>query len=115
MKAWLDKIAAWYRRRFRGYIAAPRIGGGKGTAWQQHTRQVISFPCRGVGRDGKVCHQVLIFTNADYVIREQLHAEGCEGVMRTDSRTHPCRCPVLDARYIKICPGCGLGHWKQAL
>jgi hypothetical protein len=120
----LQKLAAWYRRRFRGYVAAPRGIGGKGTAWQQHQRSEMAFACCGVTREGKRCGLSLVFTAADYVIRQQEHVEGCggllgqatsAGVLLEDVRTGRCSCPVTDARYIKICPGCGLGHWKIAL
>jgi hypothetical protein len=130
MMALLAGIKAWYRRRFRGYVAAPVGVGGKGTAWQQHRSTEVGFTCS--------CHQVLAFTAADYVIRSIEHIPGCQAAspaelaisesifadgpqnakIRADMLApglHGCHCPVTDARYIKICPHCGLGHWKVAL
>jgi len=117
MKEFLAGLKRWWMRRFRGIVAPPRQYGGQGTTWQQWPgwRTTWLCPC---GNSGE-------FTAADYVIREQEHVEDCEGI--TDRSTgnpakstskvldlHPCSCPVTDARYVKICPLCRLGHWKQA-
>jgi hypothetical protein len=112
-------LKRWYRRRFLGFVAAPPCSGG--TAWQQHKEK--QFKCRcgwpGPGIDYK-------FDEEDYVIRAQAHFESCEGVTdisngmpaKGSSRIldlRPCNCPVTDARYIKICPQCHLGHWRRAI
>jgi len=129
MKEFLAGVRRWYRRRFRGIVAPPRQYGGQGTTWQQHHRLEVAFICGNrrprSGRDVLICEQELEFTAADYVIRSQDHIEGCEGI--TDRSTgnpakstskvldmQPCSCPVTDARYVKICPQCRLGHWKDA-
>lgn len=110
-------LKRWYQRRFHGVVAPPRQYGGTGTTWQQHSGDTLTFTCR--------CGDFLDFTEKDYVVREQEHAEGCAGV--TDATTNrparlysklidlrPCSCPVTDARYVKICRNCRLGHWKDA-
>ena len=53
------------------------------------------------------------FTPDTYVIREQQHNEDCEFQYQVQPKEH-CSCPVTDARYVKICPNCRRGHWKEA-
>jgi hypothetical protein len=105
MKDFLAGIRRWYLRRFRGIVAPPRQYGGQGTTWKQHGRDEWAFPC--------ACREMLTFTEVDYVIREQAHNEDCEFQYQVQPKEH-CSCPVTDARYIKICPNCRLGHWKEA-
>jgi hypothetical protein len=113
MTGFLQGLRAWYRRKFRGFVAAPAGVGGKGTSWQQHNRTEVGFTCK--------CRLSQAFTAADYMIREQEHREGCEGLIDhsttagvsiTRVATGRCDCPVTDARYVRICPACGMGHWK---
>ena len=94
----LAGIRVWYLRRFRGYVAAPRdLVGGRGTSWQQHSFEYF-IECR--------CGQVLAITPSDYFVRSRTHLDGC-----TD--WDHCDCPVTDARFVKICQQCGLGHWIE--
>lgn len=87
----LRRVWAWYQRRFRGYVAAPKIdGGGSGTAWQEHVSGTIKVDCR--------CGATVWFEPGDYFVRER------------DPETKK----VLSARYCKICKECGLGHWWDA-
>jgi hypothetical protein len=101
MKLWWKGIRAWYQRRFRGFVAAPAQHGGRGTSWQEHKRHEIGFTCR--------CGQVLAFKASDLVVRDRDHVEGCDG---WDDGA--CDCRITDARHVKICPSCGLGHWNDA-
>ena len=103
MKALIAGLRAWWLRRFRGYVAPPRQHGGRGTTWQEHRRSDVAFECR--------CGLSLAFSSSDYVIRSQDHVDGCEAAAEV---TPACACPVTDARYVKICPNCHLGHWKDA-
>jgi hypothetical protein len=101
MKEFFAGLRRWWHRRFRGYVAAP--AGSRGTNWQEHRRDEIGFTCR--------CGRVLAFSREDLHVRDRQHIEGClhaSGMMPT------CGCPIRDARYVKLCPGCGLGHWKDA-
>jgi hypothetical protein len=118
MREFLAGLKRWWLRRFRGIVAPPAQYGGQGTTWKQHGRDEWAFSC--------ACRELLTFTEADYVIREQNHIEGCEGVEDFSTgapatgsskviHLRPCSCPVTDARYIKICPNCRLGHWKEAI
>jgi hypothetical protein len=104
-------------RRFRGIVEPPAHAKGQGTTWQQWKNHISIFECK--------CGEILEFSQADYKILSQNHIEGCEGIF--DSTTHtvatgrsraidlvPCDCPVTEARYVKICPQCRRGHWKQA-
>jgi hypothetical protein len=119
MKAFLAGVKRWWLRRFRGVVKPP--AGQQGTTWQQHPMTRIgelAFACK--------CGNVMVWSQSDYVIRAQEHVDGCAGLM--DTSTHRiadlaktrimdlqvCQCPVTDARYIKICPQCHTGHWKQA-
>jgi hypothetical protein len=102
IRDWFSALKRWYQRRFRGYVAAPARSGG--TSWQQHPYGEMGFTCR--------CGQAQAFTEDHYVIRHQEHAEGCQ--FPTVDGKPLCSCPITDARYVKICPGCGLGHWRQA-
>lgn len=108
MKGWFAGVKRWWLRRFRGYVAAPPRSGG--TSWQQHPGQEWGFTCR--------CKSVLGFSEENYIVRARDHVEGCPGVYQFSQqlRSLPlaCDCPVTDARYVKICPQCGLGHWRQA-
>ena len=127
MKAFFAGIRRWWLRRFRGIVEPPAHARGYGTIWQEHRHAgkettfegwFECFTCE--------CGQELEFTRQDYVIREQNHVDGCPGLI--DACTHnfadlnktplmdlrPCQCPVTDARYIKHCPNCRRGHWKQA-
>jgi hypothetical protein len=113
-----ERIRAWYQRRFRGFVAAPAQYGGRGTSWQEHKRHEVGFTCHGLRPDGSPCGQVLAFRSSDLVIREQDHRDGCEGFVPTENAggktiVH-CLCPITDARHVKICPSCGLGHWNDA-
>lgn len=96
-------VRAWWLRRFRGYVAPPRQHGGRGTAWQEHHRSNLGFQCH--------CGLSLAFAKTDLVVRDRDHTgdieHGCD-FSNSD------QCPVLDARYVKICPNCRLGHWKDA-
>jgi hypothetical protein len=116
MKAFLANVKRWWNRRFRGVVKPPR--GQQGTTWYQHPDWMETFEC--------ICKATLRFAPEDYVIRDQQHIDGCAGLF--DASTHRpaelaktrimdlrrCECPVLDARYIKLCPQCKTGHWKQA-
>ena len=104
MKLWWEGIRAWWLRRFRGFVAAPKLHGGRGTSWQEHKRYDIGFTCR--------CGQVLAFMSSDLVIRDRAHREDCE--LEPNVAYSSCSCPVTDARHVKICPKCGLGHWNDA-
>lgn len=115
MKALLKRIRAWYQRRFRGFVAAPAQHGGRGTSWQEHKRFEIGFTCSGTTASGEPCRQVLAFLSSDLVIREQDHDEDCEfQYSQMIASRKVCSCPIIDARYVKICPACGLGHWKDS-
>jgi|SRR5208282_3065581 len=124
MKALLAVVKRWYLRRFRGIVNPPAHAKGQGTTWQQHPGKLDlsgkwaePFACQ--------CGENLAFCKNDLKILSQEHNEGCEGVF--DSTTSapaqrstraldlvPCNCPILEARYVKICPSCRIGHWKQA-
>ena len=111
MKLWWEGIRAWWLRRFRGFVAAPKLHGGRGTSWQEHKRYDIGFTCR--------CGQVLAFMTSDLVVRDRDHNENCQELFISNERgeTRPmgaCDCPITDARHVKICPACGLGHWNDA-
>jgi len=113
MKAFLQGVKRWYLRRFRGYVGPPRdplSGVPRGTAWQQHKPDEVGVTCR--------CGYAMAFTESDYFIREQDHREGCEGVVNKEIDgklvQDICSCPITDARYVKFCSKCGLGHWKQS-
>lgn len=115
MKALMAGLRAWWLRRFRGYVAPPRQHGGRGTTWQEHRRSDVAFECR--------CGLSLAFSSSDYVIRSQDHREDCIHLMLgaevsahalQQSEAVGCDCPVTDARFVKICPNCHLGHWKDA-
>jgi hypothetical protein len=117
MRAFLTGIHRWYLRTFKG-IVKPPAGNPQGTTWLQHAKDAWGFTCS--------CGELLAFLDADLKILSQDHAEGCDGVI--DSTTdlpfdynktqvlnlQPCKCPITEARYVKICPKCHLGHWKQA-
>jgi hypothetical protein len=125
MTGLLQGLRAWYRRKFRGFVAAPIGVGGRGTSWQQHPRTEVGFTCK--------CGIVQAFTRADYVVREREHRPDCQEVtpvsraiaesafadgernarIRADMLA-VCTCPVTDARYVRLCPGCRRGHWKMA-
>jgi hypothetical protein len=102
MRSWLAGLKRWWLRRFRGYVAAPARSGG--TSWQQHPAGEMGFTCR--------CGQAQAFTQENYVIRERDHRDAC--APQFSGNPLDCDCPVTDARYIRICSGCGLGHWRQA-
>lgn len=119
MKAFLASVKRWWLRRFRGVVKPP--AGQAGTTWQQHDDNPFKCACGWPGPG-----IVYKFDQNDLVIRSQEHVDGCQGLM--DSSTHRvadlaktrmidlevCQCPVTDARYVKICPQCHTGHWKQA-
>jgi hypothetical protein len=111
-------IRRWWLRRFRGIVEPPRQFGGRGTTWQEwpEWRETFGCPCGFLGE----------FTQDTYVIRSQEHVEGCEGVLDRSTGAPAkstsklidltvCKCRVTDARYVKICPQCRRGHWKQAM
>jgi hypothetical protein len=116
MNTFLAGVKRWWMRRFRGVVKPPH--GQAGTTWKQWPAWRFVFTC--------ACGTQLAFCKENYVIRAQEHIEGCAGLM--DTTTHRiadlattrimdlqvCQCPVTDARYIKICPQCHTGHWKQA-
>jgi hypothetical protein len=112
MKALLERLRAWWLRRFRGFVAAPAQHGGRGTSWQEHKRHEIGFTCSGTTASGDPCGQVLAFMSTDLMIREQDHTEACDLEQVAFPGTK-CQCPIVDARYVKICPQCHLGHWKD--
>jgi len=95
----IRRLMAWYRRRFRGYVA-PR---GEGTAWQEHRRGVVYFKCR--------CGESLYFATPDLFVREREHRDDC--ALSWLAGMKDCYCPIVSARYCKICPRCNLGHWKD--
>ena len=103
MRAFFQSLKRWYQRRFRGFVAAP--ARSHGTSWQQWPRDRATVLCR--------CGFTVHFSQDDYVIREQEHDEDCE-LQYEMQPVKRCACPVLDARYVKICPQCGLGHWTDA-
>jgi len=120
MRDFLAGVKRWYRRRFRGFVDRPRdaFGVPRGTAWQQWPAWRTTFACE--------CGYLGEFTPDTYVIRSQEHVEGCDGMIDRSTGTVAvdstkvvnlgvCRCPVTDARYVKICPQCHLGHWKPVL
>jgi hypothetical protein len=104
VREFLAGLRRWWLRRFRGVVVPPAQYGGQGTTWQQHRENEWAFVC--------ACKEMLTFTQADYVIREQEHDEDCEFQYKVSSER--CSCRVTDARYVKICPDCRRGHWKQA-
>lgn len=104
MRALLSGLRRWWQRRFRGYVAAP--AGSGGTAWQQWPSWRSTFFCQ--------CGLAGEFTPDTYKILSQDHAEGCDGWTGFQPGSSPCNCPVTEARYVKICPTCRTGHWKQA-
>lgn len=136
MKSILQGVKRWYLRRFRGYVGPtrdPLSGVPRGTAWQQHPSDTGVFVCQNRQLTGpfkgQVCQLAQTFSEEDYVIREQDHLEDCEWQYETTVQTFDlhhtttlksmpvmgkCSCPVTDARYVKLCPQCGLGHWKMA-
>lgn len=142
MKIWLEGIRAWYRRRFRGFVAAPALHGGAGTSWQEHKRHEIGFTCTGITASGEPCGQVLAFMSTDLIVRARNHEPHCTELSLAEiAQVHSvfhdgdekarlrmemlnsagraagypmgCGCPITDARYVKICPTCKLGHWKD--
>jgi hypothetical protein len=107
MKTFLQGVKRWYLRRFRGYVAQPRdpFGVSRGTAWQEH-ENTYGFTC--------TCKWQHMWEEADLVIREQDHKADCQAQFESQPVMGKCSCPITDARYVKICPQCGLGHWKVA-
>lgn len=107
MRRAFQRLKAYYLRRFRGYVAAPRIAGSRGTAWQEHFPKEV-FPgitgSAGQTRETVLfwlfcfCGRRLDFTSQDYFVKSR------------DLETQK----VLEARYSKVCPNCGLGHWMNA-
>jgi hypothetical protein len=113
MRALWQGIRAWWLRRFRGFVAPPAQHGGRGTSWQEHKRHEIGFTCSGTTASGERCGSVLAFMSTDLVVREQDHTEACD-LQYAAIPGMKCNCPIIDARYVKICPTCRLGHWKDA-
>jgi len=115
MKAFFAGIKRWWLRRRHGIVKPPAQYGGQGTTWQQHARHVVGFTCRN-------CRTVLAFTEEDFVIRSQAHLDDCTRVLAPEFIAKVeqsggwmrCSCPITDARNIKICPQCGMGHWQDA-
>jgi len=110
MKNIFQRLRRWHLRRFRGYVEAPRdrFGVSRGTDWQEHpfiTPRSMTFRCR--------CHQVHTFTDKDYFVRHRQHVDNCPAIFE-DSGAIRCECPITDARYVRICPACKLGHWMDA-
>lgn len=105
--AFFAGLKRWYLRRFRGIVKPPAQYGGQGTTWQQHPRGApIAF---GFACD---CGCVLAFNPiADLVVRSREHVEDCRFY---SDPGFVCDCPITDARYIKICPQCHIGHWRDA-
>ncbi len=106
MRAFLAGVKRWYLRRFKGIVKPPAHAKGQGTTWQQHYSGVPAFACQ--------CGTVLAFGEADLKIISQDHIEGCDGWSGFQPGSGRCNCPVTEARYVKICPQCRMGHWKQA-
>jgi hypothetical protein len=116
MKAFLAGVKRWYLRRFRGIVKPPAHAKGQGTTWQQHPGAVGKvgtfagwsewFRCQ--------CGESMYFTAADLKIISQEHVDGCDGWSGFQPGSGRCNCPVTEARYVKICPQCRMGHWKQA-
>ena len=116
MRGFLTGIRRWYLRTFKG-IVKPPAGNPQGTTWLQHAKDAWGFTCS--------CGELLAFLDADMKILSQDHTEGCEGIIdqttamvpTKDTKAidlRPCSCPITEARYVKICQKCHLGHWKQA-
>jgi hypothetical protein len=128
MKAFLQGVRCWYLRRFRGMGPVRKTPR---TSWQEWAAWRSTFFCK--------CGYLGEFTPDTYVIREQAHRENCEAltnivVQEPGLNLSPpdaiakvkvttmhglvagktCTCPVTDARYVKICPKCGMGNWKVA-
>ncbi len=106
MKAFLAGVKRWWLRRFRGIVEPPAHAKGQGTTWQQWGNcwgPTVVCPC---GTE-------ITFTDADRKILSQSHVDGCDGIAMQQTK-QPCACPVSEARYVKICPQCRRGHWKQA-
>lgn len=116
MRDFLAGLKRWWNRRFKGIVKPPR--GQHGTTWYEHPAWQEIFECP--------CKTTLRFMPEEYVIRDQEHVDGCSGLIDASTNRvadmaktriidlRRCACPVLDARYIKICPACHIGHWKQA-
>ena len=98
-------LKRWYLRRFRGIVAPPAHAKGQGTTWQQHPELARLVIC--------ACGERMVFGERDYKILSQSHVDGCDGIAMQQTK-QPCACPVDEARYVKICPQCRRGHWKQA-
>jgi hypothetical protein len=115
MKAFLAGLKRWYLRRFKGVVAPPAHARGQGTTWQQHRGWIGKESLWAGWREPFLCRcgQRLAFTRADYKILSQEHVDGCDGIAMQQTK-QPCTCPVSEARYVKICPQCHMGHWKQA-
>jgi hypothetical protein len=128
MKTFLQGVKRWYLRCFRGMGSVRKTPR---TSWQEWASWRSTFFCK--------CGYLGEFTPDTYVIREQAHRENCEALMdiaieepeplTVKQFTPPemktkimrglvagktCSCPVTDARYVKICPRCGMGNWKVA-
>jgi hypothetical protein len=104
MKTFLTGVKMWWLRRFKGVVKPPR--GQQGTTWYEHQSWEQSFECP--------CKTTLRFAPTDYVIRSQEHQENC-AYQYDIAPKERCVCPVTDARYVKICPQCGIGHWRKAV
>jgi len=104
MKKFWHRLRAWYLRRFRGFVAATVPGG---TSWQEHRRgrDEMFFWCR--------CGLFMEFYEKDLFVRNRRHTDNCPALWE-DSGAIKCDCPITDARYVKICPDCHLGHWMDA-
>jgi hypothetical protein len=110
-------LKRWWLRRRHG-IVKPPPGQRQGTTWYEHPAWQEVFECP--------CKTTLRFAPADRVIRSQEHVDGCQGLMDASTNRaadvattrimdiRRCTCPVTDARDIKICPECRIGHWRQA-
>jgi hypothetical protein len=116
MKRFFQRVRRWYQRRFRGYVAAPSVGGSRGTAWQEHRRRdlFIGSPDANGFFLFCQCGARVDFTQENYFVRAKMHREDCpvQAVNPESGVIRLCGCPI-DARYCRVCR-CGLGHWIDA-
>jgi hypothetical protein len=98
MKKWFAHLKRWYFWRFHKTVQAPG-----GTRWKQHL---------GAWQQPFVCscaNELWWYPPKEYVVIHQAHTAECLAAEKSI-----CLCPVISARYVKVCPYCGDGHWMDA-
>jgi hypothetical protein len=112
MKEFLAGIRRWWLRKFRGIVEPPRHFSGMGTTWHQHPSNYVYFLCI-CGAPANLFEEKNLFIRSRNHHSDTCQQIDCETCKSCNAGT--CKCPVTDARYVKICPKCRRGHWKEAI